>query len=140
MAYQTIDDMFDALKPAAEQVAAAVGCEVLRAILSEGYGDKTSDEPVIAATKERAVRNAYELSDTLALTYCPRFGATRFKLAKGGDFTGVIGYHSDGTPLVCIIRGTIELNIGEDAAPKVGYLAIATVYSLVPKSSDRLNV
>ena len=69
----TIDDMFIALNPAAEQVAAAVKCDVLHPIFSEGYGNQNSGQPAIASTREEAVKNAGSLSDTLALIYCPSF-------------------------------------------------------------------
>ena len=132
----TIDDMFIALNPAAKQIAAAVKCDVLHPIFSEGYGNQISGKPTIAVTKDDAVKNARFLSDTLALTYCHSFGATDFKLVKRGEFTGIVGYHKDGTPLVCIIRGFFEVAIGENGTQKNGYVSIATVYSLRPKSSD----
>lgn len=132
-----IDDMFAALRPAAEQVASAIGCDVLEAIFSEVAGYAELGQPSLAATREEATRNAESLSDTLALTYCPGFGATEFKLVKGGQFTGFVGYHRDGTPLACIIRGFSEVVIGGNGIKESGYLSIASVYSLVPKNALR---
>lgn len=129
----TIDDMFDALMPAAEHVAAEIGCEVLGVVFSEVAGDAELGQAILAVTMEEATRYANYLSDTLALTYCPRFGATEFKLVKGGQFTGLVGYNRDGTPLACIIRGFSEVVIGNNGTKEQGYVSIASVYSLVPK-------
>ncbi len=128
----TIDDMFSALKPAAERVALAVGCEVWGVIFSEVAGDAELGRPSLAATKEEATRHANYLSDTLALTCCTTFGATSFKLVKAGQSAGVIGYNRDGTPLACIIRGFFLAAVGANGTEESGYVSIASVYSLVP--------
>ena len=107
---------------------------MLRVIFSEGYGDQTSGKLELAATREEAVRHAHSLSDTLALTYCPHFGAANFRQVKSGKFTGVVGYHRDGTPIACIIRGIFQAVGGINGTEERGYVSIASVYSLVPKS------
>ncbi len=121
-----VEAAFKVFESKASQIAAKVGCSVGPRLFESCY-----DNPVLVPDKKVAEARAETLLDTAALTGEVNPYARVFRDIKNSSCTGRVGFARDGTPLVCLLKGTATVS---DTKEVLGYLSIVTGYAIYPIS------
>ncbi len=128
---KNIDDLIrqtsDFFRSNAAKVAAELGCEVQDLVL-----DVTYRSPTFVPDKGYAAERAEDLSRSIALANGRGFGAQEFRVVENGSCKGLVGFASDGTPKVCVVKG---VNLATCESGVLGYMSVAFLYTLCPKGS-----